>query len=109
MRGVPLTLIREYKNGSIGVTPPFPAQETSPFAVGLDALDKVQTPVAQDVPLDFSTHAWARMQEREITTDQVMDAIKNGSRVTQPNGNIRCTGAVCVVVIDTSGRIVTIY
>jgi hypothetical protein len=54
MRGVPLTLIREYKNGSIGVTPP---QETSPFAVGLDALDKVQTPVAQDVPLDFSTHA----------------------------------------------------
>jgi len=67
------------------------------------------TQIAQNAPLDFSTHAWARMQQRGITPDRVMDAVKNGTRVTQPNGNIRCTGAGCVVVINPSGRIVTIY
>jgi hypothetical protein len=65
--------------------------------------------MAEDAPLDFSTHAWARMLERGISRDQVIDAIRSGSRVTQANGNIRCTGAGCVVVIDPSGRIVTIY
>ena len=63
----------------------------------------------ENAPLDFSAHAWARRQERGITVDQVIDAIRNGSRVTQPNGNIRCTGAGCVVVIAPSGRIVTVY
>lgn len=65
--------------------------------------------VAQDAPLDFSTHAWIRMRQRGVTPDQVLDAINNGSRITQPNGNIRCTGAGCVVVINPEGRVVTIY
>lgn len=49
------------------------------------------------------------MQQRGVTPDQVLDAIKNGNRVIQPNGNIRCTGAGCVVVINPLGRVVTIY
>lgn len=67
------------------------------------------TQIAQSAPLDLSTHAWIRMQQRGVTPDQVLDAIENGNRITQPNGNIRCTGAGCVVVINPSGRIVTIY
>jgi hypothetical protein len=83
------------------------AQEAFPARLG--GPNEISTQVAQNTPLDFSTHAWTRMQQRGITPDQVIDAIKNGSRVTQPNGNIGCTGAGCVVVIDPSGRIVTIY
>ncbi|MGH7044992.1 MAG: DUF4258 domain-containing protein [Stellaceae bacterium] len=67
------------------------------------------TELAQDVPLDFSTHAWTRMQQRGITPDQVLDAINNGNRVIQSNGNIRCTGVGCIVVINPAGRVVTIY
>ena len=84
-----------------------PAREALPVRPG--GSNETPRQVAQNAPLDFSTHAWARMQQRGITPDRVIDAIKNGSRVTQPNGNIRCTGAGCVVVIDPSGRIVTIY
>lgn len=71
--------------------------------------DRYPTQVAQNAPLDFSLHAFGRMRERGITPDQVMDATKNGIRVTQPNGNIRCTGDGCVVVMSPTGRIVTIY
>jgi hypothetical protein len=65
--------------------------------------------MVQNAPLDISSHAWARMRARGITPDQVVDAINNGVRTTQPNGNIRCTGASCVVVLSPTGRIVTIY
>lgn len=80
-------------------------------SAGTSGYNHVRNPtqVAQNAPLEFSTHAWKRMQERGITPDQVLDAVKNGARMTQPNGNIRCTGGGCVVVLSPSGGIVTIY
>ncbi len=86
-----------------------PAQELLPFATPENVGNRGPTQLVQNDPLNFSTHAWARMLQKGFTPEQVNDAIKSGSRVTQPNGNIRCTGAGCVVIINPSGRIVTIY
>lgn len=86
-----------------------PVQELLPFAAPEAASDRGAIQVAQDAPLNFSTHAWSRMLQKGFTLDQVNDAIQNGRRMTQPNGNIRCTGAGCVIIINPSGRIVTVY
>ena len=40
---------------------------------------------------------------------RVENHIVDGTRTPQSNGNIMCTGRNCVVVIDPSGRIVTMY
>lgn len=86
-----------------------PVQELLPFATPASARDRGSAQLAQNVPLDFSAHAWSRMLQKGFTADQVNEAIEHGSRAIQPNGNIRCTGSGCVVIINPSGRIVTIY
>jgi len=64
--------------------------------------------VAQDDGLDFSGHGWDRISCRGLTPDQVIDTIKNGKRALQPNGNTRCIGNRCTVILSPEGRIVTI-
>ena len=63
--------------------------------------------VAQD-GLYFTDHAWERIIERGFTPSQVIDAINNGSRTVQKNGNIMCRGSGCIVIINPSGGLVTI-
>ena len=41
------------------------------------SINEIPIQVAQSGPLNFSAHAWRRMRERNITADQVMDAIQS--------------------------------
>jgi hypothetical protein len=97
------------EGGSSAVEPYAETPSRSPIAPSDTSPGQKPTQVAQNAPVEFSPHALSRMQRRGITPTQVLDVIENGIRVTQPNGNIRCTGSGCVVILSPAGRIVTIY
>lgn len=66
-------------------------------------------PVAQDGPVDFTNHGIGRLQSRGLTPGQVIDAINNGTRTLQPNGNTMCVSGRVVVIINPLGGVVTCY
>jgi len=77
--------------------------------IGGDQKANADTPEPiQVAQLYFTDHAWDRIIERGFTPSQVIDAINNGSRTVQKNGNIMCKGSGCIVIINPSGGLVTI-
>jgi hypothetical protein len=49
------------------------------------------------------------MQQRGITAKQLEDAINSDNRVTQPNGNTKCTAKGVTVILSPEERVVTCY